>query len=134
MDVDVLDFYGCMDVKVFTDWITTLEDYFEWYNMDEGKRVPFVRLKMKGATHVWWWISDERNANHWRPPISRWEETKEKLEDKYLPFDYVDSLFDQPVDCRQGTSIVDDFTERFHDRMVRCKVFDTNCHAICRYK
>ena len=88
--IDVPDFYGHMHVKVFTDSITTLEDDFEWYNMDGDKRVHFVKMNMKGATRVWWRSIDERNVNHRRPPTSTWEEMKEKLEDKYLP---VDCLF-----------------------------------------
>lgn len=86
--------------------------------MEEDKRVPFVKMKTKGATRVWWWSVDERNTNHRRPTISTWEEMKEKLEDKYLLVDYVDSLFDQLVGCRQWTSAVDDFIERFHGLMV----------------
>ena len=107
-----------MDVKVFSDWITALEDYFESYNMEEDKRVSFVKMKMKGTTRVWWRSIDDRNANYGRHPISTWEEMKQKLEDKYLPVDYLDSLYDQLVDCKQGTSTVDDFTERFHELMV----------------
>ena len=59
---------------------------------------------------------------------------KQKFEDKYLPVDYIDSLYDQLVDYRQGTSTIDDFTERFHDLMVRCKVPKTDRQAITRYK
>ena len=102
--------------------------------MEEDKRVPFVKMKMKGATRVWWRTIDERNVNHKRPPSSTWEEMKEKLEDKYLPVDYVDSHFHQLVDCRKGAPTVDDFTERFHDLMVQCKVSENYCQAITRYK
>lgn len=42
--VDVPDFYGRTEVKVFTDQITALEDYFEWYNMDKEKRATFVKM------------------------------------------------------------------------------------------
>ena len=51
--IDFLNFYGFMDVEVSSNWITTLEDYFEWYNMDEDERVPFVKMTMKVATCVW---------------------------------------------------------------------------------
>ena len=67
--VDVPDFFGRMDVKVFTDCITALEDYFEWYNMEEDKRVSFVKMKMKGAARVWWRGIDDKNANYGRRPI-----------------------------------------------------------------
>ena len=66
--------------------------------------------------------------------LSAREEMKQKLEDKYPPVDYIDSLYDQLVGCRQGTSTVGDFTERFHDLVVRCKVFGTDRQAITRYK
>lgn len=43
---------------------------------------------------------------------------KEKLRDKYLLVVYVDSLFYQLVDCEQGTSTVDAYTEKLHDLLV----------------
>jgi hypothetical protein len=31
-----------------------LEDYFEWFSVPENMRVSFVKLKLKGVTHVEW--------------------------------------------------------------------------------
>lgn len=33
-----------MDVKAVLDWITTLEDFCEWYDVKEEKHVIFVKI------------------------------------------------------------------------------------------
>ena len=106
--------------------------------MDEDKCVLWQVCSLRKdedegcTTHVCWQSIDERNAYH-RKLIDTWEEMKDKLEDKYLPVDYVDS-FDQLVNYTQWTLTVDDYTEGFHDLMVWCKVFENDCQAISKYK
>lgn len=31
MKVDMLDFYGKLESNAFEDWLTAIEDYFEWF-------------------------------------------------------------------------------------------------------
>ena len=38
--------------------------------MEEDKCVPFVKMKMKGATRVWWRSIDDMNVNYGRRPVS----------------------------------------------------------------
>lgn len=45
---------------VFQDWLTSLEDYFEWYDMSADRKVRFVRMKLKGQAQVWWQSVEEQ--------------------------------------------------------------------------
>jgi hypothetical protein len=46
--VDVPDFHGKLDPYAFQDWITSLEDYFDWSGLSLDRRVRFVKMKLKG--------------------------------------------------------------------------------------
>lgn len=46
--VEVHDIHGKLDPYAFQDWITALEDYFDWFGMTADRKVGFVRMKLKG--------------------------------------------------------------------------------------
>lgn len=54
INVDVLDFHGKLDPHAFQDWLTTLDDRFEWYGMLVDRNVCFVKMKLKGQARIWW--------------------------------------------------------------------------------
>lgn len=51
--VDIPEFHGKLDPHAFQDWVTSLEDYFEWLNMPSNQMVNFVKMKLKGQARVW---------------------------------------------------------------------------------
>ncbi|CAL9003823.1 unnamed protein product [Prunus brigantina] len=42
-----LDCDGCGDPTLFVDWISAIEDYFEWYDMSNAQRIRFAKLKLE---------------------------------------------------------------------------------------
>jgi hypothetical protein len=52
--VDIPDFHGELDPYAFQDWTTSLENHFDWFGLSPERKVPFVKIKLKGQTHVWW--------------------------------------------------------------------------------
>jgi hypothetical protein len=42
--VEVSDFDGKLDSCAFQDWLTALEDYFEWFDLSPHRRVRFVKI------------------------------------------------------------------------------------------
>ena len=48
MKIDVLDFSGKLDPHAFEDWLTTIEDYFDWFVVSEERKVRYVRMKLRG--------------------------------------------------------------------------------------
>ncbi|KAG6788911.1 hypothetical protein POTOM_004989 [Populus tomentosa] len=52
MKVDVLDFLGKLEPNAFEDWLTTIEDYFDWLAISEDRKVRYVRMKLKGHARV----------------------------------------------------------------------------------
>jgi hypothetical protein len=134
MKVDVPDFYGKLEPHAFEDWLTAIEDYFDWFAVLEERKVRYIRMKLKGHARVWWGSVEEQLRRTQRPPISHWEEMKERLKEKYLPIDYEQMMFEEMLQLRQGTLIVEQYTDKFHELTVRSKIVETDQQTLARYR
>ncbi|GMY33688.1 Transposon Ty3-G Gag-Pol polyprotein [Fagus crenata] len=93
--VEVPDFAGKIYPQVFSDWLASLERYFEWYDMSDERRVRFAIMKLIGQAQIWWTGGEYDCRYAGQPPIVRWDDMKQKLKQKYLPCEYEDELFEQ---------------------------------------
>jgi len=134
MKVDVPDFYGKLEPHAFEDWLTAIEDYFDWFAVSEDRKVRYIRMKLKGHARVWWGSVEEQLRRTQRPPISNWEEMKEQLKEKYLPIDYEQMMFEEMLQLRQGSLTVDQYTDRFHELTVRSRIAETDQQTLARYR
>nr|CAD1833634.1 unnamed protein product [Ananas comosus var. bracteatus] len=46
--VDAPSFDGKLNPKAFTDWLVDMEQYFDWYDMSDNRRVRFAKMKLTG--------------------------------------------------------------------------------------
>ncbi|KAA8548248.1 hypothetical protein F0562_004491 [Nyssa sinensis] len=134
MKVDVPDFYGKLEPNAFEDWLTAIEDYFDWFAVSEDRKVRYVLMKLKGHARAWWGSVEEQLRHTRRPVVSNWEEMKERLKEKYLPIDYKQMMFEEMLQLRQGSLSVDQFTDRFHELTVRSKIVETEQQTLARYR
>ncbi|KAA8516297.1 hypothetical protein F0562_016590 [Nyssa sinensis] len=134
MKVDVPDFYGKLEPNAFEDWLTAIEDYFDWFAVSEDRKVRYVRMTLKGHARAWWGSVEEQLRRTRRPVVSNWEDMKERLKEKYLPIDYEQMMFEEMLQLRQGSLSVDQFTDRFHELTVRSKIVETEQQTLARYR
>jgi hypothetical protein len=132
--VDIPDFHGKLDPYAFQDWLTSLEDYFEWFGLAAERKVRFVKMKLKGQARVWWQSVEDQLYRLRQPAITDWEEMRLKLQEKYLPVDYEEMLFEELLFLRQGATTVEEYTNRFHELSIRSHVSETERQTIARYK
>ena len=52
--VDIPDFDERIDPQVYPNWLATLETYFDWYELSNGRIVRFAILKFVGQAQIWW--------------------------------------------------------------------------------
>ena len=90
--VDVPDFDGRIDPQAFSDWLATLERYFEWYDMPDERKVRFTTMKLVGQAQIWWSGIEYENQIQGLPTMN-WEEMKLCMKRKYLPFYYQYEIF-----------------------------------------
>ena len=46
--IDPPTFDCIFDLKIFSDWMTNLNYYFDWYRFTEESRVQFARMRLSG--------------------------------------------------------------------------------------
>ncbi|PON82147.1 hypothetical protein TorRG33x02_220470 [Trema orientale] len=44
--VDAPEFDGRLDLGAFLDWFVAMEDYFDWYTMNDERRTRFAKMKL----------------------------------------------------------------------------------------
>lgn len=101
--VDVPDYHGKFEPHVFQDWLTFLENYFDWSGLSFDRQVRFAKMKLKGQARIWWHSVEERLHRLKHSPINKWDKMKLKLQEKYLPLNYEDSLFEELIYCGRAT-------------------------------
>jgi hypothetical protein len=70
-----------------------MENYFNYEDVEEEKKVRHVVSRLKGHATLWW---DELQANRRRTGqqnIKSWDRMVSKLKVKFIPKDYQISLF-----------------------------------------
>jgi hypothetical protein len=90
-------------------------------------------MKLKGPARIWWKSIDDHNVQMGRPTITRWEIMKERLEDKFLPSDYIDSFNSKLINLQQGSMTIDENTHKFHELCIRCKTNEDDRLMVTRY-
>lgn len=53
-----------------------MEEYFDWYDMDDDRRVRFARVKLVGLAKFWWTGAGGDIRRMGCLPISTWQEIK----------------------------------------------------------
>ncbi|XP_028755921.1 uncharacterized protein LOC114715291 [Neltuma alba] len=117
--VEAPDFDGRLDVNAFLDWLATMDDYFEWYNMSDIQRVRFTKMKLVGSARKYWQFVQTNLERLGQPPVTTWEEMKLKLKEKYVPVSHLSMLFNQLNNLKQGTSSAVDYVSRYDDLLIR---------------
>jgi hypothetical protein len=72
-------------------------------------------MKLKGQACMWWNSVEEQLHRSHQRPILEWEEMKLRLQEKYLPVDSKETLFEELLAHKQNNTLVDDYTHKFHE-------------------
>ena len=66
--------------------------------------------------------------------MAEWEDMKARLEAKYLPINYEQLIYEDMLQWNQNNrTMVDQYTERFHELTVRSKTNETESQVLARY-
>ena len=131
--MEVPDFEGKVDATQFVDWLAAIEEYFNWYDMMDGRRVRFTKMKLVGLSKVWWTGVEGDIRRMGLPPISTWQEMKAKLREKYMPTNYYDKLCDQLINLRQNNMSVAEYMQTF-DELKTSQIVEHPRQTLARFK
>ena len=51
--LEVTAFDGSLDPKRYMDWEAELDEYFDWYQLPENRRVQFAQMKLTGHAQIY---------------------------------------------------------------------------------
>ena len=51
--VSAPEFDGRMDPNAFSDWLVSIEEYFNWYEMIDSERVRFAKMKLTNLAKIY---------------------------------------------------------------------------------
>ena len=131
--VDLQNFSGSLDVESVLDWLAEVERFFEIMNVEEERKVPIVAYKLKGGAAAWWnSIQNERYRKRLEP-IRNWVLMKQMFEQRFLPSDHAQVLYNRYHDCVQGNRRVDEYTEEFLRLQARCENCENEAQQVAHY-
>lgn len=65
--INVPNFKRKINPTKFANWLFSIEEYFDWYDMDNDQKVKFARMKLVSFAKIWW-ISIEEDIKKMRYP------------------------------------------------------------------
>ena len=86
--IEVSNFAGGLNPEELVDWINEMNNYLDYEEISEDKRVKFVVRKMKGHVALWWDGVQVERRRVGKQPIKSWTRMMTKLKGKFLPSDY----------------------------------------------
>lgn len=107
-------FDGKLAIEEFLDWLQNRENFFNYMDIPEEKRVKLVAYKLRGGVSTWW---DELQNNRRREGKSRIRalpKIRSHLKRKFLPIDYEQILYEQYQHCKQRNKSVKEYTKEFN--------------------
>ena len=51
---DVSNYSGSLNLEELVDWINYMENFFDYEEMNDEKKVKFTVKKLKGHAYLWW--------------------------------------------------------------------------------
>ncbi|KAJ6888273.1 hypothetical protein NC652_029341 [Populus alba x Populus x berolinensis] len=126
-------FDGRHDPWIFDMWIRDMDQFFEWHNLSDNKRVRFAKMKLIDKAKIYWRDVEDCLEMRGKPPITDWIKMKQKLQEKYLPQSYRNKLLDQWNNLRQGNKSINEYIRQFNDYMIRCAIRESEAMTLRRF-
>jgi hypothetical protein len=124
---------GNLDVEELQYWISDLDKYFDYEEIDDEKKVKNVVTKLKGHATLWWdELQADRRCNG-KSKIMKWDRMVEKLKAKFIPMDYQINLFRKLQNLRQKGFLVKEYTEEFYKLNIREEHRENDEEKVVRY-
>lgn len=103
---------GERSVLVIDGWIRTVERYFAFVGLEAHRKVPYAVTLLRSKADLWWRQMEQLSEDD---SITEWDDFKTRLVDNFKPRNARKIARDSLYHLQQGSSTVQEYTEKFHD-------------------
>jgi hypothetical protein len=122
-----------LDIEEILYWFRALDEYFDYEDVEEDKKVKHVVTRLKGHASLWWdELHDGRHCKG-KKRIKSWDRMVAKMKAKCIPRDYQINLFRRMHNLRQKQMIVKEYTEEFYRLNIRAGHHESDDEKVARY-
>ncbi|XP_057833404.1 uncharacterized protein LOC131044153 [Cryptomeria japonica] len=117
--VDVPIYQGKIDSEEVLGWLDALENYFEYEEKEDDKRVRFAKTKL-GSTSLTWWTSLQNDRmSRGLTRITQWARMKNLIKEQFSPSNYRIHVKRMRQNLKQKDIDVMSYTKQFHKLSIR---------------
>ena len=115
-------FEGSTDPEEYLTWELKIEKLWRLHDYTDDKKVKLAASEFDGYALRWWdsIVQNRREDN--QVPVLTWREMKAIMKARFVPTNYLRSVFDKLTQLKQGTMSVDEYYMEMEMLMQRARV------------
>lgn len=131
--VEIPVYEGSLNAEELMDWISSLDKYFDYEEVDDIKKVKFAVIRLKGHATIWWDEIQTSRTRQRKSKIKQWDKMVSKMKAKFMPKEYQLNLFKQLQNLRQKGISIKEYTEEFYRLSIRVGHAKDDMEKVARY-
>src|SRR3954466_14876562 len=126
-------FEGSNDVEEYLIWEMKIEKLWRLHEYTEDRKIKLASSEFDGYALRWWDNLVRTRQEEGDPPIITWRTMKQLMRDRFIPRNYIRSLYDKLQNLKQGTKSVDDYYQEMELIMQRARVREESEQTLQRF-
>ncbi|KAK1647283.1 hypothetical protein QYE76_065088 [Lolium multiflorum] len=116
-------FEGGADIEEYLTWDLKIEKLWNLHpNYTEDRKIKLASSKFDGYALRWWDALVRNRREDGEPPIITWRAMKEAMNSRFVPNNYLRTIYDKLTLLRQGVKTVDEYYMKMELLMQRGRV------------
>lgn len=131
--VEISEFTGSIRGDKLLDWIVSVEEFLDFKQVPDDRRVPLVAMRFRGHATSW---SKQFKSTHLRTarePIQSWKKLKKHIRKTFLPRNYDRVMYNRLQNLKQGQRNVEEYAEEFSQLLTRNELYDSEIQFVSRF-
>ena len=96
-------------MEEYLAWELKIEKLWRLHDYSEDRKIKLASSEFEGYALFWWENFVTTREVQGEPPIITWRTMKEAMRDRFVPRNYIRSLYDKLQQLRQGTMTVGEY-------------------------
>ena len=109
LKIDIPEYHGGSQLVDLLDKIVTVDEFIEFKDFPEHKKVPLITTRFRGHAASWWSQLKLSRTRRGKDKITSWDKLKKHLRKTFIPYNYERLLFQKFHNIRQGSRSVEDY-------------------------